>query len=256
MSANIVTTLPLGPLDPERTELLLRVVDGLEPATLQWLSGFAAGVAHERAAGRAAWPRPAGPVAAPAARAEATARLTIVYGSQTGNSKRIAERLGRAAEAAGLAARVYASGHYRSRTWRRSACSSSSSARRATAIRRTTPAASWSSSPRGARPGSSSWRSPCSRWAIPSYPKFCETGRQVDERLAALGARRCSSASTATSITTRWPTAGSSAWSAARATRSAPRSRWRRSRACARRRPNRSSRATSRSPPKSSPTRR
>ena len=31
MSANIVTTLPLGPLDPERTELLLRVVDGLEP---------------------------------------------------------------------------------------------------------------------------------------------------------------------------------------------------------------------------------
>ena len=35
MSANIVTTLPLGPLDPERTELLLRVVDGLEPATLQ-----------------------------------------------------------------------------------------------------------------------------------------------------------------------------------------------------------------------------
>ena len=52
MSANIVTTLPLGPLDPERTELLLRVVDGLEPATLQWLSGFAAGVAHARASGR------------------------------------------------------------------------------------------------------------------------------------------------------------------------------------------------------------
>ena len=52
MSANKVTTLPLGPLDPERTELLLRVVEGLEPSTLQWLSGFAAGVAHERASGR------------------------------------------------------------------------------------------------------------------------------------------------------------------------------------------------------------
>ena len=51
MSANIATTLPLGPLDPERTELLLRVVDGLDPPTLQWLSGFAAGVAHERALG-------------------------------------------------------------------------------------------------------------------------------------------------------------------------------------------------------------
>ena len=52
MSANIVTPLPLGPLDPERTDLLLRVVEGLEPSTLQWLSGFAAGVAHERASGR------------------------------------------------------------------------------------------------------------------------------------------------------------------------------------------------------------
>ena len=35
MSANIVTTLPIGPLDAERNELLLRVVDGLEPSTLQ-----------------------------------------------------------------------------------------------------------------------------------------------------------------------------------------------------------------------------
>ena len=112
MSANIVTTLPLGPLDPERTELLLRVVEGLEPSTLQWLSGFAAGVAHERAAGRPGVSLPIGPVVAPAVRAEPTARLTIVYGSQTGNSKRIAERLGRAAEAVGLAARVYAAGNY------------------------------------------------------------------------------------------------------------------------------------------------
>ena len=105
MSANTVSTLPLGPLDPERSELLLRVVEGLEPATLEWLSGFAAGVAFERATGRVS-------PAAPAARAEPTARLTIIYGSQTGNGKRIAERLGRAAEAAGLAMRVYAAGSY------------------------------------------------------------------------------------------------------------------------------------------------
>ena len=74
MSANIVTPLPLGPLDPERTDLLLRVVEGLEPSTLQWLSGFAAGVAHERASGRHGLacpgaslqpvPRPSHPVAA------------------------------------------------------------------------------------------------------------------------------------------------------------------------------------------------
>ena len=57
MTAIPAANLPLGPLDPERGELLRRVVDGLEPAALQWLSGFAAGVA--RALGR-----PAGSLAA------------------------------------------------------------------------------------------------------------------------------------------------------------------------------------------------
>ena len=33
MTANTAVSLPLGPLDPERSELLRRVVDGLEPAT-------------------------------------------------------------------------------------------------------------------------------------------------------------------------------------------------------------------------------
>lgn len=31
MSANPVASLPLGPLDLERSDLLLRVVEGLEP---------------------------------------------------------------------------------------------------------------------------------------------------------------------------------------------------------------------------------
>ena len=71
MSANIISSLPLGPLDPERSELLLRVVEGLEPASLQWLSGFAAGVAYERARGRAAAasPSPASRRRRPSARA-------------------------------------------------------------------------------------------------------------------------------------------------------------------------------------------
>src|SRR5512136_1487520 len=110
MSATSVTASPLGPLDPERSELLLRVVDGLEPATLHWLSGFAAGVAHERAAGRSGTTGVLAPI--PAARPEVAGRLTVVYGSQTGNGKRVAERLGRAAEAAGLAVRVYAARDY------------------------------------------------------------------------------------------------------------------------------------------------
>src|SRR5512140_2738628 len=108
MSATNITALPLGPLGPERSELLMRVVDGLEPASLQWLSGFAAGVAHDRAHGGRGLVAGA---AAPAPRQEATSRVAIVYGSQTGNGKRIAERLARSAEAAGLAVRVSAAGH-------------------------------------------------------------------------------------------------------------------------------------------------
>jgi len=48
MTAIPAANLPLGPFDAERGELLRRVVDGLEPAALQWLSGFAAGVAYAR----------------------------------------------------------------------------------------------------------------------------------------------------------------------------------------------------------------
>ena len=51
MTATTAVTLPLGPLDPERSELLRRVVDGLEPASLHWLSGFTAGVAYARGQG-------------------------------------------------------------------------------------------------------------------------------------------------------------------------------------------------------------
>ncbi|MDH4165374.1 MAG: assimilatory sulfite reductase (NADPH) flavoprotein subunit [Gammaproteobacteria bacterium] len=190
MSANIATTLPLGPLDPERTELLLRVVESLEPSTLQWLSGFAAGVAHERAGGRPGVSLPAGPVVAPAARTEPTARLTIVYGSQTGNSKRIADRLGRAAEALGLAARVYAAGSYPVRDLARE--------RMLVLVVSTQGDGDPPDDARGFIEFLQSRRAPqlaqlsFSVLALgdSSYPKFCETGRQVDERLAALGARR------------------------------------------------------------------
>ncbi len=186
MSANIVTTLPLGPLDPERTDLLLRVVEGLEPSTLQWLSGFAAGVAHERASGRLGMSLPAGP----AARAEPTSRLTIVYGSQTGNSKRIAERLGRAAETAGLAARVYAAGHYPVKDLARE--------RALVMVVSTQGDGDPPDDARGLIEFLRSRRAPkleqlsFSVLALgdSSYPKFCETGRQVDERLGELGAKR------------------------------------------------------------------
>ena len=78
--------LPLSPLPPERNDLLRRLVDGLDAPALHWLSGYAAALASQPTSA------PRTPTAAGAA---PMPRLSIVYGSQTGNARRLAEQLGR-----------------------------------------------------------------------------------------------------------------------------------------------------------------
>jgi sulfite reductase (NADPH) flavoprotein alpha-component len=94
--ANALTS----PLSEERAGLLLRLTEGLEPAALQWLSGYTAGLAAQHAPGKGQLH--AVPVVLP----QNDARLTIIYGSQTGNARREAEALEAEARAAGLNVRL------------------------------------------------------------------------------------------------------------------------------------------------------
>jgi sulfite reductase (NADPH) flavoprotein alpha-component len=89
-------------LPEERKALLARVVDGLDGASLWWLSGYAAGLAQTQPAVQGLRPGHAPPSAA----AVPGQRLTVIYGSQTGNAKRVAEKLAQDAEASGLQVRL------------------------------------------------------------------------------------------------------------------------------------------------------
>lgn len=105
------TALP-SPLDETRRALLARLVDGLDAPSLWWLSGYAAGLAQGHGAPQLAV-LPGG--AAPATAAQSGARLTVLYGTQTGNARREAEKLAQAAEAAGLAVRLVRADAYPAR---------------------------------------------------------------------------------------------------------------------------------------------
>ena len=86
---------PALPIPAETADALARLTQGLDSAGLWWLSGYAAGLAS-----RGGTPQPASAVV-PRPDAATAGRLTIVYGSQTGNARRVAERLAGDAEAAG-----------------------------------------------------------------------------------------------------------------------------------------------------------
>ncbi|SEK55475.1 sulfite reductase (NADPH) alpha subunit [Pseudoxanthomonas sp. GM95] len=106
--------LAAGPLPDDRKALLARVVEGLDSASLWWLSGFTAGLAQ------AAHPAPhlallQGSAAAVAPAASAGERATVLYGSQTGNAKRAAEALVAELEGAGLAVRLARADTYATR---------------------------------------------------------------------------------------------------------------------------------------------
>ena len=82
----------ISPLSPEQAALFQQLAGTLTPVQQAWISGYLAGAANSAAGG---------PVAPAAAVAEA-ATLTVLYGSQTGNAKGVAESFGAKAREKGL----------------------------------------------------------------------------------------------------------------------------------------------------------
>ncbi|RXE45623.1 flavodoxin domain-containing protein, partial [Xanthomonas perforans] len=180
------SALPPSPLPDERKALLDRLVDGLDTASLWWLSGYTAGLAQGHPP-RALAVLPGGQAQAIALEGQ---RLTVVYGSQTGNARRQAEHLAAEAEAAGLSVRLLRADAYPTREL--------ASERLLYVVISTQGEGDPPDDAIGLVEFLTSRRAPKLpelKYAVlglgdSSYADFCGIARRIDERLAELGGRR------------------------------------------------------------------
>jgi sulfite reductase (NADPH) flavoprotein alpha-component len=172
-----------------------RLTSGLDAAALNWISGYTAALARERGVFGRLEPRADErglELGESAAGAEAQARATVLYGSQTGHGRRLAEQLGHAAERAGLAVRVQSTLDYNPREL--------ASESLLFVVMSTHGDGDPPDEARAFVDFLNGRRAPkLGKLAFSvlalgdsSYPKYCEAGRLIDERLVALGARRLS----------------------------------------------------------------
>ena len=194
------------PIPEERRDQLQQLATELNREQLMWLSGYFAGAAAAApssipafqnnllggAQARAQHPAAGAPAAvapiAPAAAALPT--LTIISASHTGNGRKISEKLLAAVQALGMQARMIKAGDYQPREIAKE--------KLLYVVISTHGDGDPPDEARGLYEFLGTKRAPQLpelQYSIlslgdSSYPKFCEAGRVVDERLAKLGAKR------------------------------------------------------------------
>ena len=179
-----LTNLAQTPLSAEPYAQIARLVEGLDSAGLWWLSGYTAGLARTQGGVTAPVPLPAN------VDAVERSRLTVVYGSQTGNARRVAEALAAKLESDGVPVRLLRADAYPTRELKDE---------RFLAIVISTQGDG--DPPDDARAlvefieGKRAPQLAQLRFAVlglgdSSYPQFCVIGQRLDARFEALGAQR------------------------------------------------------------------
>ncbi|OAN19312.1 sulfite reductase subunit alpha [Photobacterium jeanii] len=98
-----------SPLNDQQIDQLQQATAELSPQQMAWLSGYFWGISQSQAAAQPLTAHQ--PVAAVAS--QPAGKLTIIYASQTGNAKGVAEALHAEAENAGMTAELFAAGDYK-----------------------------------------------------------------------------------------------------------------------------------------------